>query len=114
MQNMQNIQVHRYSHPKTHGWAGWLEPEDRSWIAFIGLDGRPLFFLNRDPVSGAVLGDDPASGNSEESQTSRRLYTGVSLVKEDLDESQGVTSPAPGEPIFPLGIDGTGGKGIEK
>lgn len=54
---MQSINVRRYSNPKAVGWAGWIEPEDRSWIAFIDLEGRPLFFLNRDPSSGHVLYD---------------------------------------------------------
>ena len=57
---MQNIHVSRYEQPKQVGWAGYLEPADRAWIAFIGLDGKPTFFLNRDPATGAVLPDDPA------------------------------------------------------
>lgn len=57
---MQDIHVRRYSNPKATGWAGWIEPEDRSWIAFIDLAGAPRFFLNRDPATGAVLPDDPA------------------------------------------------------
>lgn len=52
---MQNIIVKRYANPKSVGWAGWIEPDDHSWIAFIGLDGIPRFFLDRDPVTGAVL-----------------------------------------------------------
>ena len=37
-------------------WAGWLEPEDKTWIAFIREeDGVPVFYLNRDPETGAVL-----------------------------------------------------------
>lgn len=57
---MQNITVTRYSNPKAVGWAGYIEPEDKGWIAFIDLGGRPLFFLNRDPETGRVLPDDPA------------------------------------------------------
>jgi hypothetical protein len=60
---MQNIKVGRYSKesPESVGkdWQGWIEPEDRTWIAFIDVFGRPTFFLNRDPVTGAILGDDP-------------------------------------------------------
>lgn len=52
---MQSITVHRYSNPQELGWAGTLEPEDKSWIAFIDNAGRPTFFLNRDPLTGAVL-----------------------------------------------------------
>lgn len=57
---MQNIIVSRYTNPREVGWAGWIEPEDKSWIAFVDLEGRPRFFLNRDPETGAVLPDDPA------------------------------------------------------
>jgi len=45
---MQNIQIKRYANPRAVGYAGYLEPEDRSWIAFIDNDGRPGFFLDRD------------------------------------------------------------------
>ena len=51
---MGNITVGRYSHPAEVGYQGWLEPENRSWIAFIDCDGKPVFFLNRDPETGAV------------------------------------------------------------
>jgi len=51
---MCNIQVHRYNDPKSVGWQGWIEPDDRSWIAFVDLHGHPVFFLNRDPETGAV------------------------------------------------------------
>ena len=50
---MNSIIVKRYANPKATGWQGWIEPEDRSWIAFVDLDGRPVFFLTRDQ-SGAV------------------------------------------------------------
>lgn len=56
---MQNISVTRYADPKATGWAGYVEPADKSWIVYVGLDGRPLAFLNRDPKTGAVLPDDP-------------------------------------------------------
>lgn len=56
---MPNIRVSRYPNPKKVGWAGWVEPDDRSWVAYIDLEGRPVFFLHRDPETGAVLPDDP-------------------------------------------------------
>lgn len=56
---MQSISIKRYPKPTLIGWAGFLEPADKLWIAFIDLDGRPTFFLNRDPESGCVLPDDP-------------------------------------------------------
>jgi hypothetical protein len=53
---MGNIVVTRYPDPQeVGGWQGCLEPEDKSWIAFIDKDNRPVFFLNRDPATGAVL-----------------------------------------------------------
>lgn len=58
--DMPHIHVRRYTDPKAIGWAGFFEPTDRSWIGFVGLDGRPLIFLHRDPETGAVLPDDPA------------------------------------------------------
>jgi len=57
---MQNIHVGRYSNPQKIGWQGWLEPSDKTWIAFIDLSGRPIFYLNRDPMTGAVLEEDVA------------------------------------------------------
>jgi hypothetical protein len=58
---MQSISVTRYQNPTETGWAGVIEPRDRSWIAFIGLDGAPRFYLHRDEQTGAVLPDDPAA-----------------------------------------------------
>ena len=52
---MCNISVSRYRNPQSVGWAGWIEPKDLSWIAFIDLKGTPVFFLNRDPKTGGVL-----------------------------------------------------------
>lgn len=51
---MQRIKVTRYTDPAAVGWAGYIEPEDESWIAFIGLDGVPVVFLSRS-ATGAVL-----------------------------------------------------------
>lgn len=51
---MSNITVGRYSDPKGVGWQGWIEPEDKTWIMFVDLEGRPLVFLDRDPETGAV------------------------------------------------------------
>lgn len=109
---MQNIKVSRYSDPKSHGWAGWLEPEDRSWIAFIGLDGRPVFYLNRDPESGAILSDDPEQRvlDLEVLKVERGLHTGVPLTSEDAKQ-EGVRG-LPGEVVIPLGISGNGGEDV--
>ena len=43
---MERIEVGRYTHPETHGWAGWINPERETgevfpeWALFIGVDGR--------------------------------------------------------------------------
>lgn len=50
---MKNIRVGRYA--SNPNWQGWIEPSDGSWIAFIRHDGAPVFFLNRDPKTGAVI-----------------------------------------------------------
>lgn len=57
---MPNIKVQRYAHPNETGWAGYIEPTDLSWIAYIGLDGVPRVYLHRDPATGAILPDDEA------------------------------------------------------
>lgn len=65
---MMNIIVKRYPKGEVEGvpmvgnfWQGYIEPEDKSWIAFIDAGGHPIFFLNRDPDTGAVL-DGPPPG----------------------------------------------------
>ena len=55
---MGNIRVGRYTEPKTvDGWAGWIEPEDLSWIMFVRGDGSVRVYLKRDPATGAVIDD---------------------------------------------------------
>lgn len=56
---MKPIHVKRYDNPKSIGWAGYIEPDDKSWIAFVDLDGRPKVYLHRDET-GRCLPDDPA------------------------------------------------------
>jgi len=51
---MCSITVRRYDHPESVGYQGWIEPEDKSWVAFIRADGTPQVFLDRDPETGAV------------------------------------------------------------
>lgn len=52
---MGNITVGRYDKPADVGYQGWIEPDDRSWVAFVADDGAPVVFLSRDPGTGAVL-----------------------------------------------------------
>lgn len=49
-----NITVGRYASPDSTRYAGWIEPDDRTWIAFVRNDGTPVVFLDRDPVTGTV------------------------------------------------------------
>jgi hypothetical protein len=63
---MVNITVDRYrpytgtlpegTRDVTEEWQGVIEPDDKSWIAFVDKDGKPLVFLDRDPKTGAVRG----------------------------------------------------------
>lgn len=41
---MQALHVRRY-HDQSHGYAGWVEPEDRAWVLFIAVDGSPQLVL---------------------------------------------------------------------
>lgn len=53
---MQNIVVKRYSNKETQKfWQGWIEPEDKSWILFINVDGRVFMYDKRCQETGAVL-----------------------------------------------------------
>lgn len=51
---MGSITVGRYSDPASVGYQGWIEPDDRTWIGYVACDETPVFFLNRDPETGAV------------------------------------------------------------
>jgi len=54
---MKDITIGRYDDPdKTGGWAGWVEPKDKSWILFIDKDGDTLFWPERD-ADGGVVGE---------------------------------------------------------
>jgi hypothetical protein len=105
---MQSIKVHRYANPQAHGWAGYLEPEDASWIAFIGTNGLPFVCLHRDPTTGAVLPDDGPEERAEQIERNAR-EGGLRIgMREDGTGWDGDTPLAVGERIFPLGFDGRG------
>lgn len=111
---MQNICVSRYAHPKAVGWAGWVEPTDKSWIVFIGLDGRPLAFLNRDPATGAVMPDDPEEraahlARIREEQPSSGCGIGQQNDGSGIYEPDYLDPHELGEVIHPLGFYGGGG-----
>lgn len=48
-----NLTIRHYSDPQSVGFLGTIEPEDKSWIVFVALDGSAVFFGDRDPVTGA-------------------------------------------------------------
>ena len=55
---MPNIKIGRYDHPSvTVDYAGWIEPDDRSWIIFLGADGAPAIYYAERDASGGVIGD---------------------------------------------------------
>jgi|HubBroStandDraft_2_1064218.scaffolds.fasta_scaffold406293_2 hypothetical protein len=37
-------------------WESYIEPEDRSWILFVGVDGDVAFWPHRD-ANGGVIGE---------------------------------------------------------
>ncbi len=51
---MTNIKVGRYQDPQAVGYAGWIEDEEKTWIAFIDLEGKPTFWLNREDKGGVT------------------------------------------------------------
>lgn len=113
---MQNISVTRYAHPRATGWAGYIEPEDKSWIAFIGLDGKPRFFLHRDPVTGAILPDDEGERAAHLEQLRRDREAGEGGLHIGMVYDGSSTQPEGersaleiGERVIPLGEDGGGG-----
>lgn len=55
---MLNVKIGRYSHPSvTEDYAGWIEPEDRSWIVFLGPDGTPAIYYPVRDATGGVVGE---------------------------------------------------------
>jgi hypothetical protein len=44
---MQKIKIERYDNPEAAGYQGYVEPEDKSWILYVALDGAPLFHAIR-------------------------------------------------------------------
>ena len=54
---MSNLKIGRYSHESVSSeYAGYIEPDDKSWIIWLGADGKPaLYFAEREP-GGAVVG----------------------------------------------------------
>ena len=51
---MRATQYRYYRFPTAAGWKGFVEPENRRWVAFLGHDGHLAIFKRRDPITGAV------------------------------------------------------------
>lgn len=51
--DMTYVKVRRYSDPAA-GFLGYIEPDDRSWIVYVGLDNTPLFFAHRGEDGGVL------------------------------------------------------------
>ena len=51
--HMDKITIKRYD-PSVAGYQGTIEPEDRSWIVYVGIDGVPLFYPHRAPDGGVL------------------------------------------------------------
>ncbi len=53
-----DIKVGRYSNPEEVGYQGWVEDADKTWIAYVDLEGKLTVWLNRDK-DGGVLTEKP-------------------------------------------------------
>lgn len=53
---MGNIEIHRYPYP-TQTYGGYLEPDDKSWIIYLDMDGKPCVYWPERDESGAVVGE---------------------------------------------------------
>lgn len=55
---MSTLKIGRYTHESvTSDYAGYIEPDDGSWIIWLDAAGNPaLYFAEREP-GGAVIGD---------------------------------------------------------
>lgn len=60
---MDTITIKRYD-STTAGYQGYIEPADRSWILYIGVDGSPLFYPHR-AADGGVLCEPVGPHNTE-------------------------------------------------
>lgn len=55
---MSNLTIGRYDHESiTVDYAGWIEPNDRSWIIFLGADGKPAVYYDQRDAGGGVIGE---------------------------------------------------------
>lgn len=49
---MKTAKFYAYSNPQDVGYIGWIEPDDKSWIMFVGIEGEFHFYGKRDKDGG--------------------------------------------------------------
>jgi hypothetical protein len=70
---MDTITIKRYD-STTAGYQGYIEPADRSWVLYIGVDGSPLFYPHRG-ADGGVLCEPVGPHNTERVERPVALVT---------------------------------------
>lgn len=71
---MERIEVGRYAHPESHGWAGWLNPERKpgevipAWALFVTVEGHVHLGIRDDSDGGLSFA-------SERGTTHPRTFT---------------------------------------
>ncbi len=53
---MGNIQIRRYSVLESD-YDGYIEPDDRSWIIYLDITGKPALYWPERDETGAVVGE---------------------------------------------------------
>lgn len=54
---MGNVKIGRYEHESvTKEFAGYIEPDDRSWIIWLDANGKPALYYSERDASGGVTG----------------------------------------------------------
>ena len=52
-----NLKIGRYDHPSvTDEYAGWIEPDDKSWIIWLDAHGKPAVYYKERNDDGSVAG----------------------------------------------------------
>lgn len=49
------IHIGRYKKPDKVGYIGFIEPEDKTWVLFFGLDGKPSVYYSECEPDGAGI-----------------------------------------------------------
>jgi len=94
---MQNIHVKRYNAPKSTGYLGSIEPDDRSWILFIPEDGSTPELHVEVEYAVNEEDDNPEAFEQGDVQTAKGYTPAIFLddrvtVKPEALEQLGVSS----------------------